>query len=101
MSDKFKELLENSSRIAAVELLLTNLMATLWLQESDPLATVKAQRELYLDSFARTPIPGFEDAPGLSALVTGEVGDRVDQLFARIGYVVHKELLKRPTAPHR
>lgn len=77
-------------RLAAVEAILTDLLASAHMAASDPEQAAKAYRERFRNMLALSPEPHEPDAPGYSEIVSGERADAVDRLLEMVEGTVRR-----------
>ena len=82
--------LELHFRVAAMEVVLIDLIANAYLSSKDPEAAIASYRERFLNMSASNVIP--DNDPNFSVLVTGETFDAVDKLVERVQNTVRGRL---------
>jgi hypothetical protein len=91
MSDQLSDLVE--FRLAAIEVVLIDLIANAYLTHSDPKKSIASYRERFKNMSANNMIPN--DDANYSILLTGETFDAVDKLAERIQNTVIGRLPKQ------
>lgn len=86
-----EEALEKLTRLMAVELLLTEMLATRYSADPNPVAAANVHRESWRQCLAQVSLPFIKDA-GLSELAVGGVGDAIDRLIEIAGEMAVRRL---------
>jgi hypothetical protein len=80
MSEQARRAVEVYSRLMAVEMLVTEMLANRYLQDPGPGAAARVHRDDWRRVLSEAALPFFDD-PALSELAVGEVGDAIDKLI--------------------
>lgn len=83
---------ELPARLAAVEAVLADLLASAYLRTRLPIKTAEAERERFRNMLTNNPYPNEPSAPGFSEIASGATADAVDALMQSIEVTVRKRL---------
>jgi hypothetical protein len=95
MADLEDEILKAGYRLAALEIILIDLMASMPMAGPGPVKAAEAYRERFRNMLAQNPEPHEPDASGYSEFVSGERADAVDMLLEKVVGTVRKRAARK------